>query len=60
MSLKGPSFVDRFSGTILLYLLSMEPLKGYHGRGIARMTGVSLGKANQVLKALEKEELVLK
>jgi len=57
--LETSQYLDKFSVKILGFL-SQEPLKSYYQREIARITGISVGKTNQVLKALESEELVLK
>ncbi len=53
------AFIDRFSVAILR-LLASDPMKSYYQREVARSAGVSVGKTNQMLKALEKEELVTK
>lgn len=59
MTSNGSAYLDRYA-TAILKLLSLEPLRSYYQREIARKVGVSLGKTNQVLRALEKEEIVLK
>jgi predicted nucleotidyltransferase len=57
--LEASHYLDKHSVKILGFL-SQKPLKNYYQREIARMVGVSVGKTNQVLKALESEEIVLK
>jgi predicted nucleotidyltransferase len=52
-------FIDKFSISILK-LLASDPLRSYYQREVARKAGVSVGKTNQVLRSLEREELVLK
>jgi predicted nucleotidyltransferase len=49
--------IDRFSMAILR-LLASEPLRSYYQREVARIAGVSVGKTNQVLRRLEKDELL--
>lgn len=53
------AFIDRFSVAILR-LLGSDPMKRFYQREVARTAGVSVGKTNQVLKALEENELVTK
>lgn len=57
--MEASHYLDKYSVKILGFL-SQEPLKSYYQREIARMLGISVGKTNQVLKALEPEEIVLK
>jgi len=57
--MRGLECLDRFSVKILRFL-SKEPMKSFYQRETARAAGVSVGKTNQVLKALEQEEIVLK
>ena len=52
-------WLDKFSVRILR-VLTREPSKSYYQREIARTAAVSVGKTNHVLKALEREEIVLK
>jgi predicted nucleotidyltransferase len=59
MTARGLSFVDKFSIAILR-LLALDPLRSYYQREVAKKAGVSVGKTNQVLRALEREEVVLK
>lgn len=49
--------MDKFSVAILR-LLALEPLKSYYQREVARTARVSVGKTNQVLRWLERDELV--
>ncbi len=57
MSTKGLAFIDRYSVAILR-LLASDPMRSYYQREVARNAGVSVGKTNQVLRALEREEVV--
>ena len=57
--MEASQYLDKFSVKILVFL-SQEPLKSYYQREIARIVGISVGKTNQVLRALESEEIVLK
>lgn len=57
--LEGLCWLDKFSVRILGFL-AWEPSKSYYQREIARTVGVSVGKTNQVLKVLEREEIVVK
>ena len=59
MSARSIDFLDKFSIAVLL-LLASDPLASHYQREIARKAGVSVGKTNQILKALEAEEVVLK
>jgi hypothetical protein len=51
--------LDRFSMAILK-LLASDPLKRLYQREVARKAGVSVGKTNQILRSLEREEIVLR
>lgn len=44
----------------VLAFLGQEPSRSYYQREIARLAGVSVGKANQVLRELEREGIVVK
>ncbi|MDG6924937.1 MAG: nucleotidyltransferase domain-containing protein [Nitrososphaerota archaeon] len=44
----------------ILRLLGSNPVKSFYQREVARTSRVSVGKTNQVLKALEENELVTK
>ena len=57
--MEGLYWLDKFSVRILRFL-AREPSKSYYQREIARTVGVSVGKTNQVLKVLEREEIVVK
>ncbi len=59
MSARGLDFLDKFSLRILK-LLASNPLRSYYQREVAKKATVSVGKTNQVLRALEKREIVLK
>jgi len=56
--IRSLDILDRFSVKILRFL-SGEPLSNFYQREISRKTGVSIGKTNQVLRALEREGIVL-
>ncbi len=51
--------LDPFTMRMFLFL-AHEPLKSYYQRELARTLRTSLGKTNQILKLLEREELILK
>jgi predicted nucleotidyltransferase len=59
MSAGSIGFLDKFSIAII-ELLASDPLSSHYQREIAKKAGVSVGKTNQILKALEEEEVVLK
>jgi len=57
MSTDDFAFIDRYSVAILK-LLASDPMKSCYQREVARRAGVSVGKTNQVLKAVTAQELV--
>jgi hypothetical protein len=58
MQSAGPE-LDRYSIAIVKLLASV-PLNGYYQREVARGSGVSVGKTNQVLRELETKRFLTK